>query len=162
MIARRQKRNSSNVFHMFHKDQMSEMRDAFSLFDTDGDGKVTFDDLNTFLESIGSPYSKDEIKEMIDQLEPNGNFMMFLTYIGDYLSSMNDITDIVRNFKNLDEANKGTLCIEFLKDISGLNDKDFNKLIQGCVKNNEVDYSRLAIKMKYGEIIETEIKQDEN
>ena len=65
MIDRRQKRNSSNVFHMFHKDQMGEMRDAFSLFDTDGDGKVTFDDLNTFLESIGSPYSKDEIKEMM-------------------------------------------------------------------------------------------------
>ncbi|KAL6120354.1 Myosin [Nucleospora cyclopteri] len=155
MLTRRTKRQSSNVFHMLNKQQIVELRDAFNLFDTDNDGRLTVENLSEFLKSIGSPYSQQEISDMVEELAPNYNFMMFLTTIGEQLSGISDLQTIIKNFKNLDENNTGKIGVQKLRKIlSEVTENDFEKLTKGCIQNGEVDYSLLAVKIKYGEIIE--------
>merc|ERR1712133_68442 len=116
-MQRRNRRQSSNVFHMFTKEQISELRDAFNLFDVDGDGKISVDDLKQFLESIGNPYTNTEIETMVSQLEPNCNFMMLLTYLGEKMSEIGDANTILNAFKNLDQNNSGKIGKERLREL---------------------------------------------
>ena len=158
----RNRRRSSNVFNCFNDEQISEFKDAFSLFDTDGDGVVTFENMKEFSKSIGDPYTDEELKEMIEEIKPNCNFVMFLTVLGSQLGEVSDFQTILTNFKNLDERNTGTLNKEYLRKLLGeTDDKEFERLIKGCVNNGEVDYNKLAIKIKHGEIVESLLTKDE-
>ncbi|OQS54154.1 Myosin [Ecytonucleospora hepatopenaei] len=156
------RRRTSNVFTCFNDEQISEMRDAFGLFDIDGDCVVTEENLKEFCKSIGDPFTDEEIKAMIGEISPNCNFMMFLSVLGDKLSQVSELQKILTNFKVLDEGNKGTINKEYLRKVlSETEDKEFEDLVKGCVKNGEVDYNRLAIKIKHGEILENLLVQEE-
>ena len=159
MAQRRKTRQSSNVFHMLTKNQIIELREAFNILDTDSDSKLCFNDLKTFLESIGSPFSDEEIKEMLEELEPNTTFMTLLTCIGERLSELADENELIENFRIFDESNDGFINKELLKywmteQGNKISEKDFEYLIRGCEENNKIDYRKLSIKMKHGEFIE--------
>lgn len=52
----------------------TEMREAFSLFDKDGDGCITSSELLTVICSLGQPATDDEAKQMIHQVDTDGMF----------------------------------------------------------------------------------------
>ena len=52
----------------------TEMREAFSLFDKDGDGCITSSELLTVMCSLGQPATDDEAKRMIHQVDTDGMF----------------------------------------------------------------------------------------
>ncbi|KAI5169153.1 myosin regulatory light chain 12 [Pancytospora epiphaga] len=158
MLKRRNTRQNSNVFHMLTKNQIVQLREAFNLLDINADSKLCVDDLTTFLNSIGSPFSHDEIVEMIDELEPNPNFMILLTCIGEKLVEISPEKDLCEWLRLFDEDNDGFIDTEFLKNwMTAKGDvvaeKDFNYLIRGCVDGDRIDYRKLASKIKHGEII---------
>lgn len=162
MALERRNRRTSNVFTCFNDEQITELRDAFGLIDIDGDCVVTKENLKEFCTSIGDPFTDAEMDEMIKEIEPNCNFMMFLSVLGSQLSQVSDMQTIITNFKILDEGNEGTLKKEYLRKVlQETDDKQFEELIKGCVKNGEVDYSRLAIKIKHGELIESLLEKEE-
>ena len=49
-----------------------ELREAFELFDIDGDGKITTDELGTVMKSLGMNPSQDELREMIKEVDIDG------------------------------------------------------------------------------------------
>jgi len=49
-----------------------ELREAFCLFDIDGDGKITRDELGTVMKSLGMNPSDDQLREMIDEVDIDG------------------------------------------------------------------------------------------
>ena len=51
---------------------IAELRDAFCLFDIDGDGKITTDELGTVMKSLGMNPSADQLREMIDEVDIDG------------------------------------------------------------------------------------------
>lgn len=51
----------------------SELRDAFNIFDKDGDGSITTDELHTVMMSLRQSASADDIREMIKQVDIDGN-----------------------------------------------------------------------------------------
>lgn len=160
MITRRKTRQSSNVFHMLTKQQIVELREAFNLMDTDSDSRLTVTDLKIFLESIGSPFTDQEIKEMIDELEPNPTFMILLTCIGEKLSDISEENDLIENFRIFDDDNDGYIDKELLRywmteQGDKLSDKDFEYLIRGCEEDDGIDYKKLSIKIKHGEFVES-------
>lgn len=49
-----------------------ELREAFCLFDIDGDGKITTDELGTVMKSLGMEPSDEQLREMIDEVDIDG------------------------------------------------------------------------------------------
>jgi len=50
----------------------SEFREAFSLFDKDGDGTITTKELGTVLRSMGQNPTEKEIEDMMNEVDTDG------------------------------------------------------------------------------------------
>jgi len=155
---RRRTRQNSNVFNMLTKSQLSELKEAFILLDRDCDSKLSVEDLTIFLESIGSPFSDEQIREMIAELEPNPTYIVLLTVIGERLGEIDSERELVEAFRMFDEDNDGLVEHGELKrwmteEGEGMAKEQFEYLIRGCVEDGMVNYRKLASKMKHGEIL---------
>ena len=54
-----------------------ELREAFGLFDIDGDGKITTDELGTVMKSLGMNPSASQLRDMIDEVDIDGQSPTF-------------------------------------------------------------------------------------
>ena len=50
-----------------------EFKEAFSLFDKDGDGTITTKELGTVMRSLGQNANEDELQDMINEVDADGN-----------------------------------------------------------------------------------------
>jgi len=57
------------------------MREAFSLFDKDGDGCITSSELLTVMCSLGQPATDEEAKRMIHQVDTDGLFTLICSQL---------------------------------------------------------------------------------
>ncbi|KAG5859420.1 hypothetical protein KMI_07g12640 [Encephalitozoon hellem] len=157
-MRRRQRRQSSNIFHMLTKNQIVELREAFNFMDVNSDTFVDRKDLESFLASIGSPFSNKEVTEMMDESGDNMTYMLFLTMIGERLSCTDSEKEIFNALKEFDDNGDGTIDEKMLRawlmekgdQMAG---EDVDLLLKGCVENGRVDCKSLTTKIKYGEII---------
>ncbi|ADM11291.1 Ca2+-binding protein [Encephalitozoon intestinalis ATCC 50506] len=157
-MRRRQRRQSSNIFHMLTKNQIVELREAFNFMDVNSDTFVDRADLESFLESIGAPFSSEEIDEMMAEGGDSMTYMLFLTMIGERLSCTDTEKNIFNALKEFDDNGDGTIDEKLLR--TWLTEKgdqmareDVDLLLRGCAENGRVDCRSLATKIKYGEII---------
>lgn len=60
--------NKSNDFPSSH----SEFKEAFSLFDKDGDGTITTKELGTVMRSLGQNPTEAELQDMINEVDADG------------------------------------------------------------------------------------------
>ncbi|TMS35656.1 hypothetical protein L596_003015 [Steinernema carpocapsae] len=52
---------------------LEEFKEAFELFDKDGDGRITADELGTVMESLGQNPSRQELQDMVNEIDEDGN-----------------------------------------------------------------------------------------
>ena len=53
------------ITKMSEKDSVQELKNAFDLFDIDGDKHISFEDLKTVAKELGEDMTDEELKEMI-------------------------------------------------------------------------------------------------
>ena len=56
-----------------------EFKEAFSLFDKDGDGTITTKELGTVMRSLGQNPTEAELQDMINEVDADGE--LFPTYL---------------------------------------------------------------------------------
>jgi Ca2+-binding EF-hand superfamily protein len=60
---------------------LSEFKEAFSLFDKDGDGTITTKELGTVMRSLGQNPTEAELSDMINEVDADGTY--FNTFVID-------------------------------------------------------------------------------
>lgn len=56
------------------EEQIAEFKEAFSLFDKDGDGTITTKELGTVMRSLGQNPTEAELQDMINEVDADGEF----------------------------------------------------------------------------------------
>lgn len=54
---------------------MLEIREAFQMFDENGDGHITVEELGEGMKKSGQEESADHVKDMIKDVDRNGNML---------------------------------------------------------------------------------------
>lgn len=65
-------RTASDSTELTHE-MISELREAFSLFDRDGDGTITREELGTVMDNLGMNSNPGELDEMIKEVDEDGS-----------------------------------------------------------------------------------------
>ena len=62
---------------MSNPEEVEQYREAFSLFDKNGDGKVSTKELGTIMRSLGQNPSEAELKDIVANVDKNGKNIFF-------------------------------------------------------------------------------------
>jgi calmodulin len=54
-------------------DTLQEIKQAFAVFDTDGDGSITREELGNVMKSLGEDLTDQELEEMLEHADTNGD-----------------------------------------------------------------------------------------
>lgn len=58
------------------EEQIAEFKEAFSLFDKDGDGTITTKELGTVMRSLGQNPTEAELQDMINEVDADGTYIL--------------------------------------------------------------------------------------
>ncbi|OWR50081.1 calmodulin like protein [Danaus plexippus plexippus] len=58
------------------EEQIAEFKEAFSLFDKDGDGTITTKELGTVMRSLGQNPTEAELQDMINEVDADDYFLI--------------------------------------------------------------------------------------
>lgn len=154
-VNRRTQRQKSNIFEMLTQQQIFELREAFNLFDTNSDGQVTRQDLDTILPSIGSPFTPEELDAMMEEAG-SLSFIAFLTMIGEKLSLTDDKNVLMKAFGEFKEG--GVVKIDLIKhwlmnEGDKMTESEVDMFLKGFTEDGKVNVEGIVSIIKHGEII---------
>uniref|UniRef100_A0A8C5FR68 EF-hand domain-containing protein n=1 Tax=Gadus morhua TaxID=8049 RepID=A0A8C5FR68_GADMO len=85
-----------------------QFKEAFSLFDKDGDGTITTKELGTVMRSLGQNPTEAELQDMINEVDADGNgtidFPEFLTMMARKMKDTDSEEEIREAFRVFDKV----------------------------------------------------------
>lgn len=103
------------------EEQIAEFKEAFSLFDKDGDGTITTKELGTVMRSLGQNPTEAELQDMINEVDADGNgtidFPEFLTLMARKMKDTDSEEEILEAFKVFDKDGNGFISAAELRHV---------------------------------------------
>lgn len=140
------------------EDQIAEFKEAFSLFDKDGDGTITTKELGTVMRSLGQNPTESELQDMINEVDIDGNgqidFEEFLQMMAKKMKDTDTEEEMKEAFKVFDRDNNGFISAQELRLVMAnlgekLTDEEVEEMIKEADMNGDgqVDYSEFVVMM---------------
>ena len=125
------------------EEQVNEFKEAFALFDDDGDGAITSKELGTVMRSLGQDLTEEELKDMIREVDGDGSgtieFPEFLLMMARSAKGVDIEEELREAFKLFDKDGNGFINAAELKHVmAGLGEKLTDEEIDEMVKAADV------------------------
>ena len=131
--------------HDLSEEQIAEFKEAFALFDNDGDGAITTEELGRVMRSVGQNPSDQELKDMVSEVDADGSgeieFSEFLSMMAKKNKGEdNEEQELKEAFKVFDKDGNGSINAEELKAVmESLGEKLTLEEIDEMIKEADAD-----------------------
>jgi len=133
------------------RQQVKDFKDAFAIFDKDGGGSITTEELGDVMKSLGQKPSQHELVAMVQEIDADGNgeidFPEFLTMMLRKMNEGNPEKELMDVFTVFDQDGSGTISAEELRAaMKVIGEKLTEEEIEQAIKladasgDGEVDY----------------------
>ncbi|XP_066973607.1 uncharacterized protein [Macrobrachium rosenbergii] len=138
----------SSIGRNISRTQLKEFREAFRLFDKDGDGTITKQELGRFMRNLGQFATEEELRTMLDEIDIDG----------DGTFSFNEFVEIVFNmggagerpgedeekelrdaFKIFDKHGRGYICASDLRAVLQCLGEDLSEEEKDMIREVDID-----------------------
>merc|ERR1712139_751631 len=100
------------------EEQLDEIREAFSLFDSDASGMIDIRELKAAMRALGFEVKNEELKKMVTDIDNDGNgtieFVEFLGMMTGKMGEKDSREDIEKVFKFFDDDNTNKISFRNL------------------------------------------------
>lgn len=125
-------------------EQISEFKEAFLLFDKDGDGNISSKELGTVMRSLGQNPTEAEIRDMIKEVDTDGNgqieFNEFMKMMQNKMQEVDSDEEIREAFKVFDKNGDGFISAAELRHVmTNLGEKLTDEEVNEMIKEADLD-----------------------
>jgi len=103
------------------EEQISKFKEAFTLFDKDGDRTITTKELGNVMRSLGQNPTEAELQDMINEVDANGNgtidFPEFITMMSRKMKDTDSEEELLEAFKIFDKDGNGFITASELRHV---------------------------------------------
>ncbi|RWR87959.1 calmodulin-like protein 8 [Cinnamomum micranthum f. kanehirae] len=126
------------------EDQITEFQEAFCLFDKDGDGCITIEELATVIRSLGQNPSSEELHDMISEVDVDGNgtieFAEFLNLMARKMKETDAEEELKEAFKVFDKDQNGYISASELRHVMiNLGEKLTDEEVEQMIREADMD-----------------------
>ncbi|MCL7025024.1 hypothetical protein MKW94_021092 [Papaver nudicaule] len=126
------------------QDQIVEFQEAFCLFDKDGDGCITIDELATVIRSLDQNPTEEELQDMIKEVDVDGNgtieFGEFLTLMAKKMKETDAEEELQEAFKVFDKDQNGFISATELRHVMiNLGEKLTDEEVDQMIREADLD-----------------------
>merc|ERR1711887_153664 len=135
---------TSTMADQLTEEQIAEFKEAFSLFDKDGDGTITTKELGTVMRSLGQNPTEAELQDMINEVDADGNgtidFPEFLSLMARKMKDTDTEEELVEAFKVFDRDGNGLISAAELRHVmTNLGEKLTDEEVDEMIREADVD-----------------------
>ncbi|XP_042436443.1 calmodulin-like protein 11 [Zingiber officinale] len=126
------------------EEQIMEFQEAFCLFDKDGDGCITMQELTTVIKSLGQNPSDEELQEMMREVDSDGSgtieFGEFLNLMARKMKESDGEDELREAFKVFDKDQDGYIsAMELMNVMVTLGEKLTEEEVDQMIREADLD-----------------------
>ncbi|XP_074572657.1 calmodulin [Curcuma longa] len=126
------------------EEQIAEFKEAFSLFDKDGDGCITTKELGTVMRSLGQNPTEAELRDMISEVDADQNgtidFPEFLNLMARKMKDADSEEELMEAFKVFDKDSNGFILAQELRHVmTSLGEKLTDEEVDEMIREADID-----------------------
>merc|ERR1712146_46136 len=126
------------------EEQIAEFKEAFSLFDKDGDGTITTKELGTVMRPLGQNPTEAELQDMINEVDADASgtidFPEFLNLMAKKIKDTDSEEEIKEAFKVFDKDGNGFISAAELRHVmTNLGEKLTDEEVDEMIREADVD-----------------------
>ncbi|CAG9314709.1 unnamed protein product [Blepharisma stoltei] len=127
-------------------EQIAEIKETFSLFDKNGIGTISLDEMCIIVRALGQTPTENELEVMKNEADPDGtgrvDYPEFLSIFAKYQKEPVSELELITAFEELDEMKKGNITVSRLRNLmtkfgETLSEEELQKMIHYANPDND-------------------------
>ncbi|GJV67318.1 probable calcium-binding protein CML20 [Tanacetum coccineum] len=128
-----------------------EMKEAFELFDTDGNGTIDAKELSNAMRALGFEMTKEQLDQMIADVDRDGSgaidFDEFVYMMSDKIGERSNKQELTKAFNIIDHDKNGKISISDIKNIAKelgvrFTDAEINAMVEEADRDDDGEVSK--------------------